>query len=92
MSEPQDFIEKRLRRLAAATAAVRPAAGFDDWIVAAAERRSGLVWLDGLRRSGRVAIAVAALAAAASAALALHARDELDDQVLTAFELVELDE
>lgn len=92
MTEPRDFIDERLKRLAARTEGVAPAGGFEDWILAGVERASGVVWFDSMWRSGRVALVVGALAAAASVVAAVSVQTDLDDATMTAFELVELDE
>ncbi len=92
MTEPEDFIEQRLKHLAEATEQVGPTAGFDDWIIGAVQEKTGLSWFDSLWRAGRVALVAGTLAAAASVLLAVHMRGEADDAVLNAFELVELDE
>jgi hypothetical protein len=92
MNEPKDFIDERLARLGSATEDVVPTTGFDDWVVAAVERDSGVVWFDGMWRGGKMALVVGALAAAASVMLAMNERIDLDEQVMATFEMVELSE
>jgi len=92
MVEHGDPVDVRLAELAAQTAGIRPADGFVDQIMAAVEQEPAASWFDGIYRSGRRAIVIGALAAAACALLSVHFEQQLDDQVLTAFELVELDE
>lgn len=93
MNDPEAFIDQRLAELGRATEGIAPAPGFDDFIVRAVERRSGVVWFETMwRRTGRAALLIGALAAAASVVLAVSARTELDEQTLTTFEMVELSE
>jgi hypothetical protein len=92
MSDPADFAERKLERLRARTDAIRPGPGFDDWIAHAVQRRGKVTPIDGRWRAGRWALLAAAMAAAASIVLALETSALLDERVLAAFDLVEIEE
>ena len=85
---------ERLRELAQRTEDIRPSKSFADAVMLAVEsdradeREMGVV--DGLNRSGWVAVAFAAVAAAASVVVSLDAQQSFDDDILSSVDVVEV--
>lgn len=83
-----------LAGIARATADLAPGAAFTDAVMrevsAVRPRRAQGSWLEGVARTGPVAIGVAVVAAAASFLLFLSSEGELDKAAVSAFDSVEV--
>jgi hypothetical protein len=87
MTELDEEIDARLRRLAAATDQVRPLPGFEERVMARIE--TAPEWWTGVVRIGRIGLFAATLAAAAAAVLALRSERVTDQAFAVAYGTVE---
>jgi hypothetical protein len=88
MTTPDEF-DAKAERLARATDAIVAPAGLTDAVMAKLAR-PGL--LDGVRRVGMMAVALASVAAALSLLVSFQVEDSLDADALATFPVVELEE
>ena len=89
MTEPDENIDARLRRLAAATEQVRPLPGFEERVMARIATPGEPDWWTGVVRIGRIGLFAATLAAAAAAVLALRSERATDQAYAVAYGTVE---
>jgi hypothetical protein len=87
MTELDEEMDARLRRLAAATDQVRPLPGFDERVMA--RIATAPEWWAGVVRIGRIGLFAATLAAAAAAVLALRSEHVTDQAYAVAYGTVE---
>ncbi len=89
MTEPDENIDARLRRLAAATERVRPLAGFEERVMARIATPGEPDWWVSVVRVGRIGLLAATLVAAAAAVLALRSERVTDQAYAVAYGTVE---
>jgi hypothetical protein len=89
MTELDEQIDARLRRLAAATDQVRPLPGFEERVMASIATTPEPEWWAGVVRIGRIGLFAATLAAAAAAILALRSERVTDQAYAVAYGTVE---
>jgi hypothetical protein len=89
MTELDEQIDARLRRLAAATDQVRPLPGFEERVMARIATAPEPEWWAGVVRIGRMGLFAATLAAAAAAVLALRSEQVTDQAYAVAYGTVE---
>lgn len=90
MSERDNIVDARLARWAKATARIEPPAGFADRVMSAVERTRTVS--AGLWEVGRVALVAFAVAAAVAVFWSSTAQRRLDQNTLSAFDAVELEQ
>jgi len=90
VSEQED-LEQRLARIAGATNALRPSAGFGARVMAAIEQQAAPSFLEVTWFSARRLLPVAALAAAMAVVWAVQVDGTVDDELATSFASMELE-
>lgn len=87
---------ERLGELARRTEDIRVADGFTDAVMAAIQTEAAPVsaprLVEGVTRSGAVALTLAAMAAAACIMLSIDAQSSFDEEVLVSVDIVEVSE
>ena len=91
-TKPVETVDAKAQRLADATESLAPSAGFDDWIMSAIDAEPEASLLDRVWSPGKRMLAIGAFAAAASVMFAVQTQDQVDNDVMMAFDLVELEE
>jgi hypothetical protein len=87
----QEDIEQRLARLAGATGAVRPSAGFSARVMLAIDTEAAPSFLEAAWFSARRLVPVAAIAAALAVVWAVQVDNSVDDELATSYAAVELE-
>jgi hypothetical protein len=87
----QEQIEQRLSRLAGATDALRPSAGFSARVMLAIDAQSAPSFLEATWFSARRLLPVAAIAAAMAVVWAVQVDGAVDDELATSYASVELE-
>lgn len=87
----QEDIEQRLARLAGASAALRPSAGFSARVMLAIEAEAAPSFLEATWFSARRLLPVAAVAAALAVVWAVQVDGSVDDELATSYAAVELE-
>jgi len=87
----QEDIEQRLSRLAGATDALRPSAGFGARVMLAIEAKAAPSFLEATWFSARRLVPVAAIAAALAVVWAVQVDGSVDDELATSYAAVELE-
>ena len=90
MNEQED-IEQRLSRLAGATEALRPSAGFSARVMLAIEAEAAPSFLEATWFSARRLVPVAAIAAALAVVWAVQVDGSVDDALASSYAAVELE-
>jgi hypothetical protein len=91
VTDPEQGIERELARLAAATEAVRPRAGFEARVLAAVSLERAPGWERGVLRFGKAMLAAAAVSALLSVIAAARTDEPDDDAVAMTYGLEEMD-
>jgi len=87
----QEDIEQRLSRLAGATEALRPSAGFSARVMLAIEAEAAPSFLEATWFSARRLVPVAAIAAALAVVWAVQVDGSVDDALASSYAAVELE-
>lgn len=87
----QEDIEQRLSRLAGATEALRPSAGFSARVMLAIEAEAAPGFFEATWFSARRLLPVAAVAAALAVVWAVQVDGSVDDELATSYAAVELE-
>jgi hypothetical protein len=87
----QEDIEQRLARLAGATDALRPSAGFSARVMLALDAEAAPSFLEAAWFSARRLVPVAAVAAALAVVWAVQVDNSVDDEIATSYAAVELE-
>lgn len=87
----QEDIEQRLARLAGATDALRPSAGFSARVMLAVDAEATPSFLEAAWSSARRMVPVAAIAAALAVVWAVQVDNSVDDELATSYAAVELE-
>ena len=90
MSEQED-IEQRLSRLAGASDALRPSAGFSARVMLAIDGRAAPSFFEATWFSARRLLPAAAIAAAMAVVWAVQVDGSVDDELATSYASVELE-
>lgn len=85
-----DDLDLELGRLRDATAGLRPTAGFADRVMAAVGEVPEVTLIDVVGRWGRWAVAAAAMAAAAASFVAIDVEEDVNAEVISTFDAVEV--